>query len=88
MAVEDTDVVDFVSTHPGGDSVQLTITDHLDWSNGEAHARVLQKKIYRYLDFVESGELYEQYANARAVRTIVICVRAKYPPSAYAKRFI
>jgi len=65
MTVEQTDSVDFVAMNHGVGDVLLVISDHLDWSDEHAHARLLQGKIYRYLDFVDSGELLEQFPDAR-----------------------
>lgn len=58
MSIEDADVVDFISVGASG-AAELTISDHLDWEDTERHIELLQYKIYRYLDFIESGELYQ-----------------------------
>ena len=78
MSIEDTDVVDFVSVDASGD-VELTISDHLDWEDTERHIELLQNKIHRYLDFIESGELHESNP-AVAGKRVVIRIRAKFPP--------
>ena len=87
MTVEDFNQVDFVAMNPGAPDVLLVIADHLDWSAAEDHARLLQDKIYRYLDFVESGELWARFPEARG-RRVTIQVRAKFPLSEYAARFL
>lgn len=87
MTVEDSDRVDFVAISRDGRDVLLVIADHLDWSAAEEHARLLQSKIYRYLDFVESGELWERFPEVRG-RQVTIQVRAKFPATDYASRFL
>jgi hypothetical protein len=87
MTVEDFNQVDFVAMNPGAPDVLLVIADHLDWSAAEDHARLLQDKIYRYLDFVESGELWARFPEACG-RRVTIQVRAKFPLSDYAARFL
>ena len=75
MSIEDADVVDFICVGASGD-VELTIADHLDWEDTERHIELLQNKIYRYLDFIESGELCQSNP-AAAGKQVVIRVRAK-----------
>ena len=60
MSVENEDVVDIISIDKA-ESVVLTISDHLDWSDTTQHQLLLQSKFNRYLAFVESGELLERY---------------------------
>jgi hypothetical protein len=78
MSIEDADVVDFISVGASGD-VELTISDQLDWVDTERHIGLLQNKIYRYLDFIESGELHQSNP-AAAGKRVVIRVRAKFSP--------
>ncbi len=86
MSVEDTSVIDFISLDASATEVELTISDHLDWSDSERHVQLLQSKIYRYLDFIESGELHRRYP-AAADKRMAIRVRAKFPPPPTASVF-
>ena len=65
MSIEQTDVVDIMSTDRASGHVVLTISDHLDWSDSVAHQRLLQNKLNRYLAFVESGEILQSYPDAK-----------------------
>jgi hypothetical protein len=66
VSVEQTDVVDIVGIDRETGRVVLTVSDHLDWSDSVGHQIILlQKKLNRYLTFVESGEILEQYPNAK-----------------------
>ena len=72
MSVENPEVVDFIGTDKTTGRVVLTISDHLPWDND--HFSVLEKKIGRYLDFVNSGQLLEKRPDAegKAVEISVV----------------
>lgn len=80
--IEQSDVIDFLTIADTG-SVDLVMVDPLDWSDVHAHIFALQKKLDRYLDFVESGEVFERFRKlghevARGT-PIKITVVARYP---------
>jgi hypothetical protein len=77
MSVENTDTIDFIGTDNLSGKIILTISDHLDWTNGENHLRKLQEKLNTYLRFCESGELYKSYPKAVG-RHIVFSVVMKH----------
>ena len=77
MAIDNNSVIDFIGTIEEDNEVILTISDHLDWNLKTDHLLKLQSKINRYLDFVDSGEIYEEYSNSLG-RNIVIEVVGKY----------
>ncbi len=85
MPVDNLKVVDSVSLSKKGEAV-LTISDHLEW-NGLEHLEILQKKINLYLEFIENGELLENYPDAKG-RQIVINIIAKYLPDNQAEKFL
>ena len=64
MAVDDPNVIDFVAKAESGD-FSLVNSDHLDWVDSLEHQRILQTKLNTYLRFVESGEVFEKYPDAR-----------------------
>jgi hypothetical protein len=86
MTVEDPKVVDFVSLEPDGGHLVLTISDHLDWQNELEHILALQDKVNRYLDFLESGEVFETCPDGRG-RQVRIDVVLQYPPSRRGEEF-
>lgn len=86
MSIDQTDTVDFISINKAADEVFLTITDHLQWNSNE-HLWLLQEKINAYLRFVESGEIFKTYPDAKN-RKIVIDVRCKYRPDQSALNFL
>lgn len=70
MAIDETSVIDFVSVDDA-DNVNLTISDHLDWSAIEGHLFLLQEKINTYCKYVENGQLYDEYPQTRDRRPAI-----------------
>ena len=87
MSVEQTDVVDIVSTDRETGHVVLTIADHLDGSDSVGHQTLLQKKLNTYLAFIESGQILELHPDAQN-KPIVFRVVFKFPPDQTGKAFI
>ncbi len=79
MSIDQTSVVDFVSTNKENEVV-LTVSDHLEWDEKNEHLHLLQEKINAYLRFIESGEIYEEYPDAKG-KKIIISVHAKFQPN-------
>jgi len=78
VSVEQKNVVDFVvlPTTPEKEVV-LYVSDHLDWEDVGAHIATLQAKVWGYLDFVDGGQLAEQFPAARG-RRIAIEIRVTH----------
>jgi len=79
MTVDQTDIVDIISTDVSTGHVVLTISDHLDWSDTSAHQAILQAKFNKYLAFIESGEILSRYRDAKG-RPVAIRVVFKFRP--------
>lgn len=86
MTVEQRNVVDFVSMRSDGRAV-LTVSDHLAWSADGDHPLALQSKLNDYLAFIESGQIYESYPDARG-KEIEIQVVLEHSPPADGLRFL
>jgi hypothetical protein len=86
VSLDTLDVVDFVGIEDATGTAVLTIADAWDWSDEGAHLAALQAKIYRYLDFVESGQLVETEPNATGL-PVRIDVIARFPVSARGQKF-
>ncbi len=80
------DKIDFISTSPCG-SVELTISDHLEWDEKNEHVLLLQDKINSYLNFVDSGQIFEEYPNSKN-KNIAIEIVMKFEPNEYALNFL
>lgn len=90
MSIDQLDKIDIVSTDKQGD-VTLHIADHYDWNSEKEHILLLQDKLNAYLQFIESGQIFEDYPSA-ADKKIAIEIVFKYPPSEssiiYLQRFV
>lgn len=86
MSVEQIDKIDFISTTPEG-KVELTISDHLEWDAENNHLLILQNKLNAYFDFIQSGQILEDYPSAEN-KEIVISVVMKYAPKEDALTFL
>lgn len=86
MSVDDPKVIDIIHSEKEGGSVTLTVTDHLEWGDGE-HLIKLQEKLDSYLAFIESGEIFEQYpgATGKVIKLNVVC---KYRPDPEGEKFL
>jgi hypothetical protein len=87
MSVEQTEMVDIISTDASTGSVVLTVNDPLDWSNSTAHRALLQRKLNYYFAFVNSGELLQTYHSAEG-KPVVFRVVFKVPPDAGVRQFL
>jgi len=85
MSIDYTNTIDFISTSPEG-KVVLTISDHHSWDEDE-HLQLLQDKINAYLQFIESGQIIDDYPTA-AEKEIVINAFLKYEPTDEATSFL
>lgn len=86
MSITELEKIDFISIDPEG-IVRLTISDHLDWKDEEFHLRILQDKINRYLEFIESRQIYEKYPDAQG-KELRIDVISKYEFTTLGNNFI
>lgn len=87
MSIEQSDVIDIISTDRVTGHVVLTISDHLDWTDSAAHQMALQIKLNRYLAFVESGEILQSCPDAKN-RPVAFKVVFKFPPDEAGRMFL
>ncbi|MEP7015056.1 MAG: DUF6572 domain-containing protein [Verrucomicrobiota bacterium] len=57
-------VVDFAGVRRADSRCVLTLSDHLRWDDPDQVSQ-LQDKLNEYLAFIESGEIYQTYPDAR-----------------------
>lgn len=72
MSVLDRNVIDF--GHEDDDKVTLCISDHIPWDDEviDAHLVILQEKINDYLDFISSGQIYEEFGGHGKIPNIKV----------------
>ncbi|WP_152486572.1 DUF6572 domain-containing protein [Dickeya zeae] len=86
MSIDDVNKIDSIGVlkdHP--DIVSLAISDHLPWKKPvEQHLFKLQEKINTYIKFIDSGEIYEKFPDAKGMDKCVIEIFFKHeiPPQA------
>jgi hypothetical protein len=79
MSVDQRKVVDAIGTSKADGHIILTISDHLPFDGDAARFVMLQDKLNDYLDFLESGEIYDTYPAANG-RPIEISIRFQHAP--------
>lgn len=80
MPLQNTNEVDIISLNKETGIVTLGIIDSLEWENEEEHLLLLQEKINVYLSFIESGEIYSTYGDAKGREfEIKIYFKNKFP---------
>jgi hypothetical protein len=85
VSIDDSQIIDIISTAADG-KVVLTLTDHLPWGDNN-HIEKLQKKLNVYLAFVESGEVYGKYPDARE-RQFLFKISCKFQPDTEGLAFL
>jgi hypothetical protein len=87
MSVTDFNQIDFIGIDEESGRVSLTISDHLDWCDMPGHLQILQEKIYRYAETIDSGEIHTKYPDSKG-RTIEINVIFKHDIPQSAEQFL
>jgi hypothetical protein len=92
MRLSDAETVDYLGLEKDTGWIVVTLIDDCDWSDETKHLALLQTKINRYFDFIESGEVYDQLERttgraASRETPIKISVLAKYEPPGEGSRF-
>ena len=88
MSIDHPKVVDAIGTERTTGDVDLTIADHRDWSDVEAHLLALQEKINAYLDFLESGDVFREYPAAKEKKLKILIIFRLPPPAGEAFAFL
>jgi hypothetical protein len=83
MPLEQINTVDAIGVEHETDHAVLTIADSWDWTDEHEHLSALQAKLNAYLEFIESGQVWEACpaAKGRQLR-INIVFRFSPPPAA------
>lgn len=85
MTVEKRDAIDAISTDRDTGDVILTIIDPLPWD--EHHIAALEEKVNAYVDFIQSGQIFESYPKAKG-RQLRIEVVYKHDPTPQGLNFL
>lgn len=87
MTVENANTVDGIGFSKIDGKVVLTISDHLSWADENTHFDHFEKKIGGYLNFINSGQIFEVFPHSKkcAVR---IELMYQYQPTENALIFL
>lgn len=78
MSLDERNIIDAVGLEEKTGVVILNLFDGWDWQDEYEHLVALQNKLNTYLEFVENGQIYEEYPKARG-RAIRIGILTKFP---------
>jgi hypothetical protein len=65
MSLDQPNKVDAIGLEKGTDQTVLTIADSWDWTDEPKHLIALQAKLNSYLEFIESGQVWDEYPTAK-----------------------
>lgn len=68
MTVQNRNVIDFVSVDPLSGTAYLSLIEERAWGDVGALLPDLENKLNTYLEYVESGQLLEDYPDLRGTR--------------------
>ncbi|MES2738894.1 MAG: DUF6572 domain-containing protein [Verrucomicrobiota bacterium] len=80
MAIQDSNVVDLVSTDSESGFVTLTVVDDLDWNDEAAHFLSLREKVNTYCNYIASGQLNGDYPSVKRMKPVVSLMLFHSPP--------
>ena len=87
MSVEQSGTIDLIGDEGKDGIVYLGVTDHLDWAHHQReHLLLLQEKLNTYIQFVESGQIYDGREHLKS-RRLQIKVFGQHPLNQEATEF-
>jgi hypothetical protein len=78
VTILDENKIDGIGKSISENKLALLIADHLDWENELQHLSLLQDKVNAYVSFIESGQVYSVYQDAKSADGFIIDLRFKY----------
>jgi len=78
--------VDIASKDPAGESIVLSLVETRAWGERGANLIDVQKKIYAYLDFVESGAIWTKFPEMKG-KKIIFRLHSAFPPAELEEKF-
>lgn len=86
MSLEQVYIIDAIGIDNITGYVVLTISDPFEWVDTNEHLLMLQDKVNVYLNFVESGGIFDVYPNANG-KPVLIDVVHKFNPNSMGQEF-
>ncbi len=78
--------VDIVSQSPDGERVVLSMVETRNWGTDGSNLMDVQQKLYAYLDFVETGQIWTAYPAMRG-KKIEFRLHARFVPTKFEEEF-
>jgi hypothetical protein len=86
MSLDNPETVDAIGMEKNTGTVVLSILDAWNWADQKGHLLALQVKLNAYFEFVESGQIYQDYP-AAAGKSLRIDILSRHPAPAAALAF-
>ena len=87
MSILEKRKIDIIGTDKISGNIILTISDQLDWDDDLLHLSALQEKLNTYMEFIESGQINEDYPNSSGKKMIIEIV-SEYDYASSGKDFL
>lgn len=91
MSIAQTKVIDFIRLNKENTKVYLTIADDWNWdlkgTDASMHLQFLQEKLNNYIAFIENGEIFSEYPEAKG-KPLEIEIYFKTSPSVNCIKFL
>ena len=81
ISIEQIDKVDAMGLDRITGHIVLTIADSWDWCDENQHLLALQEKLNAYLNFVDSGQVWESFDSRQAEKLRINVVFRHHPPA-------
>ncbi len=78
MSLDNVGCIDAIGIENESGNAVLTIADSWVWSDVESHLSALRAKLNAYFEFIDTGQIWEDYPAANG-RALVIDVVTRYP---------
>lgn len=93
MLLSNADVIDYLGIEKETGCVVVTLVDDCDWRDETAHLTQLQRKLNRYFDFIDRGEVFQQVAAIAGYEVapstpVKMSILARYEPQGEGRRFL
>jgi hypothetical protein len=79
VTIEDRNTVDSISVSEDGKDYELLMTEERLFEDSDLQFEQLEDKINAYIDFIQLGQLYEQYPQARG-HELKVCLVCRNEP--------
>lgn len=87
MSIIEANKIDFIGIDKITDEMILSISDHLDWNDEITHLEILQNKLNSYIEFIEGGQIFEDYPKSKG-KILVIEIVSRYQYSREGKDYL